>query len=186
MSPLGHPYLGYQNKFSKTEYGPSLLEIVTPECCLIEEGPPDRLLPTLNLTATCPRCTTENREQKLPPSRIMGNRRSCGFTMEHSWVLLLRLGRSTHSHTESSPDFAALIPWKVSTKNHCTHIQTYIHFLLSFLKGFCFFLAYEVQGTFMDIELRLQGGGQGAGLCLEECTGFRLRPTREKILSQVW
>ena len=116
----------------------------------------------------------------------MGNCRSCGFTVEHSWVLLLRLGRNTRSHTHSSPDLAALTPWKVSTKNHCTHVHTYMHFLLSFLEGFCFFLAYEVQRTFKNTELRGQGGGQGAGLCLEECTGFRLRPTSEKILPQVW
>lgn len=32
--PLGHPYLGHQREFSETDCGPSLLEIVAPECDL--------------------------------------------------------------------------------------------------------------------------------------------------------
>lgn len=94
----------------------------------------------------------------------------------------LRLERSTCSQIHCSPDFAAITPCKVSSKNHCTHQRRVCHVV--FWKDSAF-LWLMMCSELLWTQLKWQDRGQGAGLYLEECTEFQWRLTSEKIQPQV-
>lgn len=68
---LRPPILATKVSFMKLSIWPDGFKIGAPECGL-HWGGPAVVLPSAS-PATCPKCTTENREAKFSPSRLMGN-----------------------------------------------------------------------------------------------------------------